>query len=143
MQKDELAALLNESRTWNNDHGITGMLLYVEGRFIEQNEGRFMQVLEGDEQEVKLIFEKIKTDIRHFHLIVLDIGSQTERVFNNWTMGFKTAKLENLKQLPEYFELTGDALSSHQNKNARPLQFLKSFYNTNEAFTSDYPRRKP
>src|SRR3954468_16894005 len=72
MQEDELVALLNESRNWNNDHGLTGMLLYVEGRFIEQNEGRFMQVLEGDERQVKSIFEKIKTDVRHFHIIVLD-----------------------------------------------------------------------
>jgi hypothetical protein len=139
MQEDELIALLNESRNWNSDHELTGMLLYVEGRFIEQNEGRFMQVLEGDEREVKLIFEKIKTDFRHFQLIVLETGAQAERIFNNWTMGFKMIDLESLKQVPGYFRLTGDALSGQQNENARPMLFLKSFYNTNEEFASTYP----
>ncbi len=48
--EDELADLLAVSRQNNARLGITGMLLYKDGNF--------MQVLEGEEAEVRTLYEK-------------------------------------------------------------------------------------
>lgn len=39
--QDELVAVLDWSRAWNSEHGVTGLLLY--------RDCAFMQFLEGDE----------------------------------------------------------------------------------------------
>lgn len=33
------------------------MLLYVEGRFLDQKEGRFIQAIEGEEEAIKKLYE--------------------------------------------------------------------------------------
>lgn len=38
----ELLAILEESRRWNSANTITGMLLYIEGYFVNQYGGRFI-----------------------------------------------------------------------------------------------------
>lgn len=134
MQEEDLINLLEQSRTWNKAHDITGMLLYVEGRFLSQLEGRFVQVLEGSEQEVNAIFEKIRHDERHHSLIVLKRAATPERNFNSWSMGFESMELEAYGQVPGYFELDDDFLSTgHLQQSSIPLDFLKSFYATNQS----------
>jgi hypothetical protein len=65
MPVDGLTSLLNKSRVDNLANDITGMLLYMEGRYFSEYEGRFMQVLEGSESNVRKLFEKIAKDERH------------------------------------------------------------------------------
>lgn len=132
MPSEDLIFLLNQSRSWNEEHGLTGMLLYLEGRFLGKVEGRFMQVLEGTEWEVKQIFEKIKQDPRHHSLIILKQASTKYRNFETWSMGFKSMKLEAGKELPERFDLNDDFLKSAELRQSNvPLNFLKSFYEVN------------
>ena len=50
--EDDLVALLTQARQNNTAHGLTGMLLYKDGNF--------MQVLEGDEAEVRRLFHTIE-----------------------------------------------------------------------------------
>lgn len=50
----ELQALLDESRAFNAAHGITGLLLYSAGRFV--------QVLEGDHATVRALYARIQQD---------------------------------------------------------------------------------
>jgi hypothetical protein len=132
MSSDDLVSLLNQSKSWNQGHGLTGMLLYLEGKFLSKLEGRFMQVLEGTEEEVKEIFEKIKQDPRHHSLIVLKQSSIEERNFGNWSMGFKSIAVEACKELPGFFDLNEDFLKSDElQQSSLPLNFLKSFYEVN------------
>ncbi|RYZ27869.1 MAG: BLUF domain-containing protein [Propionibacteriaceae bacterium] len=55
--QDELVALLEWSRGWNHDHGVTGLLLY--------RDCAFMQFLEGEEPTVNGLFSHISVDPRH------------------------------------------------------------------------------
>lgn len=131
MQDGDLLKILSRSRSWNAGHGITGMLLYLEGRFLSQNEGRFMQVLEGTEHQVKDIFEQIKNDERHHGLIVLKQSTAPQRNFNNWSMGFNSLGLDAYKSLPGFFDLNDEFLKSDALQHSNlPLHFLKSFYET-------------
>ena len=61
--QSELIALLESCRKNNAAAGVTGMLLYKEGSF--------MQVLEGEQTNVQQVFAKIARDPRHAGVSVL------------------------------------------------------------------------
>jgi hypothetical protein len=86
--EEDLLALLNHSRERNQQSAITGMLLY--------SSGNFMQVIEGNEKAVVELHQKILADPRHTNVITLLKRSVAQRLFPNWSMGFK-----NLDQLTE------------------------------------------
>jgi hypothetical protein len=76
----ELAQLMRISRRNNLARGLTGMLLY--------HEGMFLQVLEGPKQEVLKLYARIERDPRHVSARVLHRGEIEERSFRSWSMGF-------------------------------------------------------
>ena len=103
-----LLELLNQSRANNKRDQITGMLLYKAGRF--------MQAIEGTEENVTELYEVIKKDMRHRNVDTLRSEYRPSRDFPNWTMGFQnldsdkhahhdgfTKILENNFN-PEYFD---------------------------------------
>jgi len=57
MSEDELRDILTKARENNQKLELTGMLLYRNGFFI--------QALEGEEEVVTALYEKIKQDPRH------------------------------------------------------------------------------
>lgn len=89
--REELIELLGVCREKNKRNQITGMLLYLNGKFI--------QVLEGPEQEVQLTFEKIKNDIRHHRVIKVLEGNYEKRVFSDWQMGFRIVTQDDLDSI--------------------------------------------
>ena len=64
----------------NTQAGITGILLYKRGRF--------MQFLEGPESEVRRIFSTIKNDPRHGNITVISEGVIPTRQFSDWSMRY-------------------------------------------------------
>ena len=77
-----LATLLTRARLHNSRLGITGMLLY--------HDGNFLQVLEGEETSVRSLFDKIAQDPRHQGVLKLLDRPLTERLFGEWSMAFRT-----------------------------------------------------
>ena len=76
-----LKSLLLQSREKNAIHAITGMLYYYQNAFI--------QLIEGDEMEVRKLYETIVADPRHKHVITIKEGNQVSRFFPEWSMGYK------------------------------------------------------
>lgn len=94
----QLAALLRRSRPYNQSERITGMLLYTA-------DGRFLQVIEGEEDAVRhLYYDKIACDPRHGDCVVLGEGPIGHRSFPDWGMGFRPAKDVDLQQIVGYFD---------------------------------------
>jgi hypothetical protein len=79
--QDELVALLERSRDWNSDHGVTGLLLY--------RDCAFMQLLEGDEATVRTLFGRISADRRHQDVDLMWTDQAERRRFAEWTMAFR------------------------------------------------------
>ncbi|MDX1581157.1 MAG: BLUF domain-containing protein [Alphaproteobacteria bacterium] len=75
-----LLDLLAVSRDRNAAAGVTGLLLYARGQFI--------QVLEGAPDAVQDIYSSIERDTRHRDLIVLRDKLIIDREFDDWAMGF-------------------------------------------------------
>lgn len=94
MSDDALAELLRQSRTRNVRNRITGLLLYKNGRF--------MQVLEGDEASVMRIFASIERDARHKNIDVLRAEYIQYRDFPDWSMGFRNVDKLDPATLPGY-----------------------------------------
>lgn len=79
--KTELLELLTKSRIKNSALGITGMLLYKEGNF--------MQLLEGEANAVHRLYDTIHKDPRHHNSIVLVDEPAKTPFFRDWSMGFR------------------------------------------------------
>jgi hypothetical protein len=89
----ELAALLQQARAHNDANGLSGILLYAQ-------DGRFVQVLEGEVDNVhELYFMHISRDKRHHNLTLLADGRLGQRRFANWCMGYRLATPEGLAEL--------------------------------------------
>ena len=102
--KAELVELLEKSRANNSRLGLTGMLLYKDGNFI--------QTLEGDESVLRPLFAKISADYRHAGVIVLLDGKIESRNFPDWSMGFRDLSDPSLRDLPGYNEFLNVSLSA-------------------------------
>lgn len=81
-QEAELKDLLEISRKNNTAHQITGLLLY-------DGSGTFIQVLEGEQEQVDKLYEIINQDPRHHSIGQLSYTKITERTFPDWKMGYK------------------------------------------------------
>lgn len=76
---DELSELLERARARNQADGVSGVLLY--------HEGSFLQILEGPEEAVEATYERIGKDKRHGRVVVLQRSVVTARSFEGWSMG--------------------------------------------------------
>ena len=113
--------ILAASRRNNAGAGVTGMLLYVEGGF--------MQVLEGEEEAVRAIYARICQDKRHWNTLVL-LDRQAPRAFSEWSMGF-----ERPRHGDGIFAITRDAISGRLTADAprEIMTLLATFYRVNSS----------
>lgn len=101
LSKAELTGLLEQSRSNNQQRNITGMLLYKDGQFI--------QILEGPEPAVRELYEQhIARDPRHHKLTLLLEEDAPERLFDQWSMGFRDLNDPELHTLPGYSHFMND-----------------------------------
>lgn len=137
MSQDALLNILKQSRDWNTTHNITGMLIYIEGLFINtegraistRRSGRFMQVLEGPKEELDMLFNHIQNDKRHHHVTLLHRADIADRNFETWQMGFQSLTLEQYRSVPSFFELDQSFKNAATaDLQCLPLKILQSFY---------------
>lgn len=81
LSADEIEKILAVSRHNNLRDGVTGMLLWADGVFI--------QILEGEAKTVRSVFQRIEADDRHKNVMVVLEQAAEKRLFTQWSMGFK------------------------------------------------------
>jgi hypothetical protein len=79
VDQEELVAILKKSKVNNPKAGITGVLCF--------SEGIFMQVLEGGRTAVNQLYNRIAADPRHSDVVLLHYDEIAERRFAGWSMG--------------------------------------------------------
>jgi len=79
--RDELLELLTNARKHNADKGITGLLLFQGGHFL--------QVLEGEASAVRELFKQIAKDERHTDIALLFEELVSQSQYPDWSMGFQ------------------------------------------------------
>ena len=128
MDAAELEELLLHSRKWNTTKGLTGLLLY---RYSEESEsGHFIQMLEGEEREVRTLFDTIKRDKRHHTVLTFGSGNMETRMFSDWAMGFKNMDDALFSGLPGYARIGEKSFdpTAFQQSNTAALDLLKFFH---------------
>ena len=106
VSKAELLDILARSRAANAEAGITGMLLYKDGSF--------MQVLEGEEAAVRDLYARIRRDPRHLGIVTLVEGEREERSFGDWSMGFQDLGAPEARKVPGYSEFLDIPLTAEE-----------------------------
>lgn len=88
----ERVAIIN-----NEKAGLTGVLTYCDGKF--------MQFLEGQISDVEQIFAAIKKDPRHHSIDVLRLDFIPERQFTDWHMKYTDVSEIHEKHGPVYYKI--------------------------------------
>lgn len=77
--QEAIQAILASARQHNLQNGITGILCYGGGVFV--------QAIEGGRSAVNRLYTQIIEDLRHKDVELLHYEEITERRFGGWTMG--------------------------------------------------------
>jgi hypothetical protein len=99
LDEAELVALLNHARAANARRGVTGMLVY--------SDGSFFQVIEGAQEVVEALLDRIALDPRHERLTRIIHEPIARRTFGEWTMGYARMTADDLRAvdgLNDFFE---------------------------------------
>ena len=81
MSSSQLVKLLERARPKNIKLGVTGLLLY--------GHGSFMQTIEGEFEPVHRLFAEIEADPRHGGVIMICDEPIRQRSFSDWSMAFR------------------------------------------------------
>ncbi len=92
LARGELLALLAESRANNAAAEVTGMLLHVEGAF--------MQALEGPGPALDETMTRIRRDPRHDGVTLLAREAVAERGFADWSMALGDVSRAEARSTP-------------------------------------------
>jgi hypothetical protein len=121
-----LEAILAAARANNTAEGVTGLLLF--------HDGNFLQTLEGDEQAVRRIYARIEHDPRHGGCIVLERRSVPSRLFGEWAMAcratseFRPPQMSAFKEIASITEQRARPSFDHQDATDHLIDsFLASF----------------
>jgi len=88
--------ILSQSRQYNPGSGITGILCY--------GGGIFLQAIEGGRMAVSELYGHIQRDARHKDVVLLHYEEISERRFGGWTMGQVNMSKINTSILLKYAE---------------------------------------
>lgn len=105
LDDDALEAILHDARRRNTEVGITGILVYRDGRFV--------QLLEGPADAVDETLDRIRGDRRHQDVVELDRNVTETRWFPDWSMAYEPLSDDSVRDVPwfrDYFTST-DRLS--------------------------------
>lgn len=129
LSPDDLLSILGKCNENNPRLGITGMLIYGNGTFI--------QSVEGEEEIVKNTIMKISSDPRHKDFKILSEEIAELRLYDEFNMGFERLSEESfskisslkslgLKQINSQFliknaQVVEDLLQRHRSTHWNPL----------------------
>jgi hypothetical protein len=93
---EALLAILKKSKLNNTSSGVTGLLCF--------SGGIFLQVLEGGRLPVSKLYNRIASDPRHTDVVLLRYEEIGERSFAGWSMGQVNLSRLNPALLLKYSE---------------------------------------
>lgn len=117
---EDILHIVEKAREHNSANGITGVLLYKGGIFL--------QLLEGEEAAIRKVFEeKIKPDTKHSNIIeIFDLPSK-ERLFQDWSMGFCEMSEMDIKMINEILSWKKLVTAAKEIDNHLILRMLERF----------------
>ncbi len=113
LSHEEIDYLLRRARERNKEYGVTGILLYIGGNF--------MQYIEGPRENLDIIYKIIQEDELHSGIILVSREAIESRQFGDWAMAYQTRDVEGYvgspgerKLIEMILEMPGDNPSTAQ-----------------------------
>ncbi len=114
LSQNKLLELLKNARRNNETNGLTGMLLY--------RDGLYLQFLEGQHDDIDQLLKRLRDDPRHHSIRTLREGVLPERLFPEWSMAYKNLIGLRSSIVPGYSErLQGSYVGDSDNNPAELL----------------------
>jgi hypothetical protein len=123
-----LQAITDVSAKNNPALKVTGMLLGIETKYF--------QYLEGPEENVKALYQKIWKDPRHQNVTQWIKGYSNERVFGEWSMGSWLLTNQELKSMPSLASLK-KFLDDPMNNELQSKKFMSMMHDVLEMWIYD------
>jgi Cu/Ag efflux protein CusF len=114
---DDVKQLWTKAKSNNKKINVTGILLYVDGDFL--------QILEGEKETVLNLFELIKIDQRHKSIIIVYNNAIDKLEFPNWSMAFSSTDYKEIQKLQGFENVTRKNMSKIDDKTA--IIFINTF----------------
>jgi hypothetical protein len=92
----DVQTIMDSAREHNVNNGITGILCY--------GGGIYLQALEGGRRQVNELYSHIVKDKRHTEVVLLHYEEITERRFGSWTIGQVNLSKLNTSVILKYSE---------------------------------------
>ncbi|NLR94702.1 MULTISPECIES: BLUF domain-containing protein [Flammeovirga] len=126
LDDDILKQILLHSRENNRFRNLTGILVLLKDKFI--------QILEGDENDVNDIYNKIMKDNRHQYVQKVYSGEIEKRNFKTWAMAFHEIHWDDLEDagLVKEYDKSISLEQYLKEKDHYIIEFLKSYNGINE-----------
>jgi len=120
---DEIDKILTISIKKNETKNVTGILLYSDTIFI--------QVLEGQKDEILAIYDKIKQDPRHTKVVMISLRTIQNRYFPSWQMGSKKFDTESYEFISKMDNESAKQFKELLNGDTKinAIDIIKKFYN--------------
>lgn len=119
LSEDDLIELLADAKGRNVERHITGILLYYKSTFL--------QVLEGDVNELHHLYQSITQDPRATGMVLLTERMIESREFPNWSMAFKRIDESDAQALDGFLDLiNGDHLPAKE-KSSMAVKLIQNF----------------
>ncbi|SMF73781.1 Sensors of blue-light using FAD [Pseudobacteriovorax antillogorgiicola] len=97
LNDEDIAAILKVARKYNKKNDISGILIY------ENN--LFLQILEGEKDRVKDLFDRIRKDPRHHNIQPYVQSLASDRIFRDWSMAYKNLNTLGLHWVDDLLKL--------------------------------------
>ncbi|SEA30701.1 BLUF domain-containing protein [Rubrimonas cliftonensis] len=133
LSRDDLRAIADSAQKRNRAMGLTGLLLYVDGDFL--------QILEGAGGAVEQLFEMIENDPRNRWVTRLSTERVLRRAFADWSMGCFELGLKQIEG-DHFFVLDCETPRIRPRFSGDFSVFLEQFYARNQALgrVADFAR---
>ncbi|GAB3745742.1 hypothetical protein GCM10028817_00920 [Spirosoma pomorum] len=111
------------SRAKNARLGITGVLLYVNGKIV--------QVLEGQQEAVEGLYKSIQADPRHRDVKTVISHPIAQRLFDKWYMGYETITTKQYEEVENIVSTEPKEEAFVDPEQPVILRMLKRFFDVN------------
>lgn len=127
MSDADLNKLLLKSQKSNRENNISGILLHINGEFI--------QVLEGSKKAVLDLFEIIKKDKRHKNVIAFDEKEVENKYFSGYFMAFDPEHYNQLNEFESLRDFNPDKILKSDEDSV--LKFLNNFIEAHQKYVQE------
>ena len=95
--REDLRDLVDDAARRNRRRGLTGMLCYYAGDFL--------QIIEGPHDTLARLWETVRRDARHTWVQRLFWGPTAQRMFGPWDMGLCDIREHEGEARPEFYTI--------------------------------------